>query len=116
MYERFLEVVSAGRPALAPERIRELADGRVYLGPEARAHGLVDAIGTLPDAIDAAQRAAGLADTPIKVVRYARPYLHRPNVYAQYDGPAQVNLVHLALPAWLDHPAPQFLYLWAPGW
>ncbi|MCK4341746.1 MAG: signal peptide peptidase SppA [Phycisphaerae bacterium] len=117
MYTRFFKVVARARGGIEPERLRKLADGRVYLGCEARENGLVDEIGTPRDAIRAAKRAAGLADKPIKVVQYSRPYLHRPNVYARTDQPpGQVNLVNIALPDWLDHPAPRFMYLWAPGW
>lgn len=116
MYARFCEVVAAGRPRLEAEKLRELADGRVFLGPEAREAGLVDAIGTLHDAVAAAKKLAGLEDRAVKVVQYARPYQHRPNFYAQAPTPGQVNLINVALPDWLDHPAPQFLYLWAPGW
>lgn len=117
MYARFLEVVGRSRTNLPAERLRELADGRVYLAPEAKRHGLIDEIGTLEDALAAAKRAAGLENEKILVVRYDRPLKHRPNVYAQNDNPpAQVNLINVSLPAWLSDPAPQFLYLWAPGW
>ena len=117
MYARFLAVVAAGRPGIPPERLRELADGRVYLGPEAKENGLVDEVGTLHDAIQAAKQAAGLGTQPIKVVQYSRPFVRRPNVYAEGDQPpGQVNLINVALPDWLNHPSPQFLYLWAPAW
>ncbi len=117
MYVRFLEVVGRSRTALPAERIRELADGRVYLGPEARALGLVDEVGTLPDAIAAAKRAAGLERTPVRVVQYARPLAWRPNIYAEAPaGPTSVNVVNVELPDWLASPAPQMMYLWAPGW
>ncbi len=117
MYERFLAVAGAARQDIAPERLRELADGRVYLGPAAREAGLVDEIGTLHDAIAAAQHAAGLTKQPIKVVQYRRAYEYRPNIYARSDEvPAQLNLINVALPDLLSQPSPQFLYLWAPGW
>ena len=117
LYARFLGVVARARPGLDEGRLRALADGRVFLGPEAKERGLVDELGTLHDAIGAAKAAAGLGDKPVVVVEYARPYLHRPNVYAEAsDVPAQVNLVNVELPGWLRSPAPQFLYLWAPGW
>jgi protease-4 len=35
MYERFLEVVAAGRPNLSADKIRELADGRIYTAQQA---------------------------------------------------------------------------------
>lgn len=117
MYERFLAVVGRGRPNLSPERIRELADGRVYTAREAREAGLIDEIGTLNDALAAAKTAAGIAGQKVRVVAYSRPLLWRANVYAEAAGnPAQVNVVNVKLPEWLDRDAPQIMYLWAPGW
>lgn len=117
MHERFLAVVREGRPELSDEQLNWLADGRVFLGPEAKEQGLIDEIGTMHDALEAAKTAAGLAGKNILVVQYARPLAHRPNVYAQGgELPAQVSLVSVALPDWLRSPAPQLLYLWAPGW
>jgi protease-4 len=117
MYDRFVGVVAQARSEVPPERVRELADGRVYLGPEAKEHGLVDEVGTLEDALVAAKSAAGLDESKVLVVEYARPLAHRPNVYADGgDHPAQVNLINVELPEWLRGPAPQLMYLWAPGW
>lgn len=117
MHARFVKVVSEGRPAIEEARLKELADGRVFLAAEARECGLIDEIGTLHDAIAAAKKASGLAETPVIVVEYARPLSHRPNVYAQASGtPAQVNLVNVDLPWWLEDPSPKFMYLWAPSW
>ncbi|MEW6253434.1 MAG: signal peptide peptidase SppA [Planctomycetota bacterium] len=117
MYAQFVAVVARARPQLERERLLKLADGRVYLAPEAKELGLVDEVGTLHDAILAAKRAAGLADHAVKVVEYARNYEYRPNIYAAGQAPpAQVNLVNIELPNWLTGPAPQFLYVWAPGW
>ncbi len=117
MYARFLDVVATRRPNLSPEQVRELADGRVFLGSQARELGLVDEVGTLREALTGAKTAAGLAQAKVRVVRYVRPLDYRPNIYAQ-DGspPAQVNLVNVQLPDWLSNPTPQLLYLWAPGW
>lgn len=117
MYGRFVDVVAGSRKSLGRERVRELADGRVYLGEEARAQGLVDGIGTLHDAVAAAKSAAGIASKSVVVVEYAVATAHRPNVYAGApDSPAQVNILHVELPEWLKSPSPQFLYLWAPEW
>jgi protease-4 len=117
MYARFLSVVAAGRPGLSEEKLREVADGRVYTAQQALELGFIDQIGTLHDAIAAARTAAGMDDIKIVVVEYARDLQHRPNVYAESPGiPAQVNLFNLQLPTWLAGPSPQFLYLWAPGW
>lgn len=116
MYARFLEVVRAGRPGLSEARIRELADGRVYLGPEALELGLIDGLGSIEDAVNAAKSAADLADKPCVWVQYDRAWGWRPNAYAQPTGaPAQVNLIHVELPEWMRADGPQFLYLWMPG-
>lgn len=116
MYERFLAVVAAGRPGLRPETLRAIADGRVYLAGEALSNGLVDAIGSLDDAVAAAREAGGLGSRPVVVVQYARPAEWRPNYYAAAPGqPAtQINLVNVELPEWLNGGQPQFLYLWLP--
>ncbi len=45
MYERFLEVVAAGRPNLSADKIRELADGRIYTAQQAVELGLADESG-----------------------------------------------------------------------
>ena len=50
-YNRFVKVVSEGR-GMPEDRVREVADGRVYDGIQALENGLVDEIGYLGDAID----------------------------------------------------------------
>jgi protease-4 len=117
MYERFLDVVLAGRPQLTPERLRELADGRVYLAPDAQEQGLVDEIGSLDDAIACAKLRAGLGKSPVLVVQYAVSHAHRPNIYAETPGTGntQVNLIHISAPELFSGSTPQFLYMWSPG-
>lgn len=64
-YERFVSLVAAGR-GLTSERAHELAKGRVWLGTDALAHGLVDSHGGLWDAIELARAEAGVApDEPL---------------------------------------------------
>jgi protease-4 len=70
-YETFLSRVSEGRH-LPLERVRQLAEGRVYTGEQALGVGLVDAIGGLADAITEAQLRAGLrldAEVEVHLVR-----------------------------------------------
>lgn len=116
MYARFVDVVAARRSALNRAELDPLADGRVYMGTAAAELGLVDGVGTIHAAIEAARERADLGATPIKVVLYKRALAYRPNIYAGSDpAPAQVNLINVTLPDWLAA-SPQFLYLWAPGW
>ena len=117
MYEGFLEVVARSRTNLSDERLRELADGRVYYAAEAVENGLIDAIGTLPDAIATAKEAAGIADDKVVIVQYGRPADYQPNYYAGRGAePAHVSLININLPNWLRGDSPRFMYLWAPGW
>lgn len=63
MYDEFLTVVSKGRK-LPIDKIRALADGRVYTGKQAKALGLVDELGNYYDALDATGALAGIKGTP----------------------------------------------------
>lgn len=62
-YDRFLQVVSAGRrrPVAA---IEPYAQGRVWTGRQALAHGLVDHLGGLDLALERARSLAGLRERP----------------------------------------------------
>ena len=59
-YEDFVNLVADARPHLDAAAVHEVAQGRVWSGSQARDHRLVDATGTLQEAIDAAARIAGL--------------------------------------------------------
>jgi protease-4 len=63
VHVQFIEAVAGGR-RMDPARVRELADGRVYSGEQAREIGLVDALGGLEDAIALAAARAGIAGEP----------------------------------------------------
>jgi protease-4 len=60
IYDEFLERVSNGRD-LPPERVAELAQGRVWSGVTAQEIGLVDELGGLEEAIQAAAEMAELS-------------------------------------------------------
>lgn len=59
IYEDFIGIVAKARN-MTDEAVREVARGRVWNGSQALDRGLVDATGTLQDAIDSAGRIAGL--------------------------------------------------------
>jgi protease-4 len=59
IFEQFVAAVAVGR-GLEPERVRELADGRVFTGRQAQELKLVDELGDLEDAIRLAAGLAGL--------------------------------------------------------
>jgi protease-4 len=58
-YELFLSHVAAGR-GKSRDDIHAIAQGRVWIGTDAKAHGLVDTLGSFNDAVKAAAHRAGL--------------------------------------------------------
>ena len=46
------------------EEVREIADGRIFTGEQAKELGLVDELGNLRDAISAAAKLAGIEGEP----------------------------------------------------
>jgi protease IV len=121
MYERFLSVIVEGRPKLAADTIRRLADGRVYTAKQAVGLGLADEIGYLDDAFARAKQLAGLPDAAL--VTYKRPYSYRGHYYASSQSaeparaaqPTEFNLLHLDLTPSAAFPeGGPFHYLWLP--
>lgn len=62
-YARFITRVSEGR-GMAPERVREIAKGRVWTGAQAKQLGLVDELGGFYQAVDKAKILAKLEGEP----------------------------------------------------
>lgn len=112
-YEQFLGVVQAGRADMTKNKIRRLADGRVFTADQAKQQGLVDRIGYPDDAIAWARELAGIKKA--KVVIYHRPMNTMSNVYGSAMSTSDSPLVNIDLPDWLDAGRTQFLYLWQPG-
>jgi protease-4 len=110
LYQRFLEVVEAGRPDLSPDEIRALADGRIFSAAQAEANGLVDAVGDLPGAVELAEEKAEIERS--RVITYGRPDEWRENLYSLSAVPAP-TVSPWALLGPVSEPA--FLYLWWPG-
>ncbi|MCL4424259.1 MAG: signal peptide peptidase SppA [Firmicutes bacterium] len=69
IYEQFVDVVAAGRK-LPRERVKSLADGRVFTGRQAQALGLVDGFGNMQDAIDQTAKMAGLPPGAYEIREY----------------------------------------------
>jgi protease-4 len=67
-YAGFVDVVSEGRD-LDPARTRELADGRIYSGKQAKEVGLVDHLGDRERALERAKKLSKSPDATL--VRYA---------------------------------------------
>ena len=111
-FGQFVDVVCAGRPKLTREEVLTLADGRVYIAEQALEAGLIDRIGTLHDAIEAAKSRANIKAA--HTVRYIRPLGWKPNIYAEtpaHPGAWTINLINVQVPFyWTKRPV--FLYIW----
>lgn len=70
-YEQFVGIVAKGR-GLSQEKVKELADGRIYTGQQAVELGLADQLGNLPEAIDLAAELGGIEGEP-RLIKYHRP-------------------------------------------
>jgi len=99
------------RRKLPEATARTLADGRVYTSEQARTHRLVDRIGYMPDALEAARQAAGIDRA--RVVVYHRPRQYRATYYAEAQQATEGVSPASALTT-LISPGPKFLYLWMP--
>lgn len=69
VYETFIDRVATGRN-MQPEKVKEIAQGRVWTGSQALENGLVDELGNLNDAVN---YAAGLANiSEFKTIKYPK--------------------------------------------
>jgi ClpP class serine protease len=75
MYDFFIDRVAEGRK-MDPDRVREVAGGRVYFGTQAKELGLVDRLGGLRDAVEFAAEATGIKDDYRTVYFRAFPGFH----------------------------------------
>jgi len=103
LYGRFVGVVADERK-MTPERVRQLADGRIYTSQEAKNAGLIDDIGYLDDAFAQARKLANLERAT--VVTYLRPGEYRPNIYS-------MNMINIDFGD-LAGPGVRLAYLWWP--
>ncbi|MCS7186718.1 MAG: signal peptide peptidase SppA [Armatimonadetes bacterium] len=72
VHNQFIADVAKGRN-LPVEKVREIADGRILTGRQAKALGLVDELGSLDDAIRDARRQVNLPETtPVWVLERKR--------------------------------------------
>jgi protease-4 len=103
-YREFLALVAERRKS-TPEKINEVAQGRVWTGAQARERGLVDGLGGIDDAVKSAARRAKLGDgyrieyiehEPRGLSRYLSLLFGRAAAFARsefgWDGAAQALL------------------------
>lgn len=101
LHAQFKKVVRARRPHLRDEATS--FDGRVFLAKQALERGLIDAVGHLPDALDAARSMAGCPTAGAVMLHRKNdaartPYATTPNV------PLQASLLGVSVPTTLNYP------------
>ena len=109
-YDEFVSVIVEGRD-LPEERVREIADGRVYSGQQAKEIGLVDSFGGLDEAAEISEDLAGVDEAT--VVRYVQPESFADALLASF-APQKPEALQIAEEAGFTlEPKPYYLYL--PG-
>jgi protease-4 len=111
LYGRFVSLIVKER-RIPEDKVRAFADGRIYTAQQAKALGLVDRVGYLEEAVDAAKQAARLPEA--RIVMYHRPREYRSNIYSGTPIPDRFDASLLQLSSLLIGPGPRFLYLWWP--
>jgi protease IV len=107
LYSEFVDVISEGR-GIPEDRVREIADGRIYSGLQAKKLGLVDSFGNLDDAAATAGRLAGAKDTTL--VRYVQQPSFTDTLLARLaPGRSQAEQIMHAAGLNLE-PKPYYLY------
>ncbi len=64
-YDQFVGIVADGRD-MSEKEVRKIADGRIYTAKQALDNGLIDAIGTMEDAVQDMQSQYGLQDCAVE--------------------------------------------------
>ncbi len=103
LYGKFVDAVADQRN-MVPDRVREIADGRIYTSQEAKDKGLIDGIGYLEDSLEKAKSLANV--TKARVVTYSRPGEYRANIYSR-------NLININVGEFA-RPGVTFAYVWFP--
>jgi protease-4 len=111
-HARFRDAVRQGRPQHDPSR-KEDFDGRVFTASQALERRLIDSIGYVDDAVDAARRLGRCPSARVVLLRREHdparsPYATTPN------SPLQGGLMPLSIPGLDRSQLPTFLYLWQP--
>ena len=77
-YEQFLQAILKYRSKkISEQKLREIADGRVFTGRVAKELGLVDELGNLQDAINRAKQMAGVPEARVFYMEDGRGFIRK---------------------------------------
>jgi protease-4 len=111
-HARFRRIVVQSRPGV-DAKDETTFDGRVFTASQALERRLIDRIGYLDDAVEAARQLAGVGGAP--AVLYRRPNDPAYSLYATTPNvPLQSTFLPVSVPGLDRARLPTFLYLWQP--
>ena len=84
-YDQFVERVAASRK-MTPERVDQIAQGRVWTGRQAKENGLVDALGGLEKAVALVKQKAKITSADVELVVYPAKKTLYEALSAQFGG------------------------------
>lgn len=111
MYDDFVQVIVDGR-GMSEAKVREVGDGRIYTGRQAKEVGLVDELGDFDDALAAIQKDYNLEDA--QVIQYGEDFGFLSGLGMQMKNVFQGNSSELELVMSLvrqsDKPRAMYIY------
>src|SRR5262249_43376451 len=110
-YERFCSIVRQQRPRVDADKTT--FDGRIFSASQALKRGLVDRIGYLDEALQAARERAGQPQSGV-VILHRQGDVARTPFATTANVPLHANLFPISLPGVERSKLPTFLYLWQP--
>lgn len=109
-YLNFVSVVREGRK-LPEDRVRELADGRVFSAKGAKEAKLIDEIGTFNDSVDSMMKSLNIQDA--SVIEYGKPDFFE-TLLGTMSQKFNVNLIPTPNSGLDSSPGTKLLYLYNP--
>jgi len=114
--EQFMSLVKKHRHP-DTKQCKQIKSARIFTAQDAKDMNLVDQIGYISDAINAAKNLARLPRNA-RVIMYRRVYYPNDNLYNNLSTQISqkgLSLINVELPGNLSHLDDGFYYLWAPG-
>jgi protease-4 len=111
LYERFLSMILDGRKGINEQKLREIADGRIFVAQKALEYGLIDKIGYDDDSIILAEQITGVKNATI--ITYTSSGRNISNIYskAALQNSGTINLVNIQASFLDDSHGVSFMYM-----
>lgn len=115
-FNRFVQVVTEGRE-MSEERVRELADGRIYTGTQAKENGLIDDLAYYRDVVEIIREENNLADAQVfeKIESYSNFNNFFPTGFMESETPDYAEQFDKILNRVEEETTPHLEYRWEGG-